>query len=56
MKFAVATSIYRKGLEGTGFFSTPFESNMEAFTPVFEDALAKDLLKNITKKSNKYFV
>ena len=56
LKFAVATSIYRKGLEGTGFFSTPFESNMEAFTPVFEDALAKDLLKNITKKSNKYFV
>ena len=56
IKFAVATSIYRKGLEGTGFFSTPFESNMEAFTPVFENALAKDLLKNITKKSNKYFV
>jgi len=56
IKFAVATSIYRKGLEGTGFFSTPFESNIEAFTPIFENALAKDLLKNLTKKSNKYFV
>ena len=54
VKFAVATSIYRKGLEGTGFFSTPFESNMEAFMPIFQDALAKDLNKNLNP--DKYFV
>ena len=54
VKFAIATSIYRKGLEGTGFFSTPLESNMEAFNPIFEDALAKDLTKNLNP--DKYFV
>lgn len=54
IKFAVATSIYRKGLEGTGFFSTPLESNMEAFTPIFQDALAKDLTENLNL--DKYFV
>ena len=54
VKFAVATSIYRKGLEGTGFFSTPFESNLEAFNPIFEDAIAKDLTENLN--IDKYFV
>tara|TARA_R110000851_G_scaffold178267_1_gene325168 strand:- start:123 stop:668 length:546 start_codon:yes stop_codon:yes gene_type:complete len=54
IKFAVATSIYRKGLQGTGFFSTPLESNMEAFTPIFQDALAKDLTENLN--IDKYFV
>ena len=54
IKFAIATSIYRKGLEGTGFFSTPFESNMEAFNSIFEDALAKDLTENLN--IDKYFV
>ena len=54
VKFAVATSIYRKGLQGTGFFSTPIESNMEAFNPIFEDALAKDLTENLNP--DKYFV
>jgi len=54
VKFAIATSIYRKGLEGTGFFSTPFESNMEAFNSIFEDALAKDLTENLN--IDKYFV
>ena len=54
VKYAVATSIYRKGLEGTGFFSTPFESNMEAFMPIFQNALAKDLNKNLN--IDKYFV
>ena len=54
VKFAVATAIYRQGLQGTGFFSTPFESNMEAFTPVFQDALAKDLTENLN--IDKYFV
>ena len=54
IKFAIATSIYRKGLEGTGFFSTPFESNLEAFTPIFQDAIAKDLTENLN--IDKYFV
>ena len=54
VKFAIATSIYRKGLEGTGFFSTPLKSNIEAFNPIFEDALAKDLTKNLNP--DKYFV
>ena len=54
VKFAVATAIYRQGLQGTGFFSTPFESNMEAFNPIFEDAIAKDLTENLN--IDKYFV
>ena len=54
VKFAIATSIYRKGLEGTGFFSTPLKSNIEAFNPIFEDALAKDLTENLN--IDKYFV
>ena len=54
IKFAIATSIYRKGLDGTGFFSTPYEQNMEAFMPIFQDALAKDLNKNLN--IDKYFV
>jgi hypothetical protein len=54
VKFAVATAIYRQGLQGTGFFSTPFESNMEAFNPIFEDALSKDLTENLN--IDKYFV
>ena len=54
VKFAVATAIYRQGLQGTGFFSTPYESNMEAFSSIFEDALAKDLTENLN--IDKYFV
>ena len=54
VKLAVATAIYRQGLQGTGFFSTPYEQNMEAFNPIFEDALAKDLTENLN--IDKYFV
>ena len=54
MKIAIATSIYKEGLKGTGFFSKPLLLNIIDMTDEVEKALAKDL-ENLMK-FDKYFV
>ena len=54
MKIAIATSIYKQGLKGTGFFSKPLLLNMIDMTDEVEKALVKDL-ENLLK-FDKYFV
>ena len=54
MKIAIATSIYKEGLKGTGFFSKPLLLNIIDMTDEVEKALAKDL-ENILK-FDEYFV
>tara|TARA_R100000808_G_C2146531_1_gene154462 strand:- start:1847 stop:2404 length:558 start_codon:yes stop_codon:yes gene_type:complete len=55
MKFAIATSIYRKGLEGTGFFSQTLFKNIQLSTKKLETALAKDIEDQI-ETTYQYFV
>tara|TARA_R100001443_G_scaffold117368_1_gene141758 strand:- start:13877 stop:14434 length:558 start_codon:yes stop_codon:yes gene_type:complete len=55
IKFAIATSIYKKGLDGTGFFSQTWYKNMELSRKNLETALAKDMEKQLNK-TDQYFV
>ena len=54
MKIAIASSIYKKGLKGTGFFSKPLLLNMIDMKDEVEKALVKDLESLL--KFDKYFV
>tara|TARA_R100001086_G_scaffold172993_1_gene94689 strand:+ start:281 stop:853 length:573 start_codon:yes stop_codon:yes gene_type:complete len=63
LKFAIAKSIYKKGLGqggqyktdvGKGFFSKPLEQNLPLMYQNLEGAIAKDIKENLTKEE--YFV
>ena len=54
IKFAMAISIHRQGLTGTGFFSKPLGQNLGRMYMNLEGAYAQDLKENLTKE--KYFV
>jgi len=54
LKIAIATAIYKQGLEGTGFFSKSLLMNMISMRDNVEKALAKDLENILDPK--KYFV
>ena len=54
MKIAIATSIYKEGLKGTGFFSKPLLLNIIDMQEEVEKALVKDL-ENLFDFDN-YFV
>jgi hypothetical protein len=54
IKFAMAISIHRQGLTGTGFFTKPLQQNIKQMTPELEKAYAKDLKENLLKQE--YFV
>ena len=54
MKIAIATSIYKEGLKGTGFFSKPLLLNIIDMKEEVEKALVKDL-ENLFDFDN-YFV
>lgn len=44
---AIALSVKKKGIKGTGFFSKSFESGIKKYENQFLDALNDDLLNNI---------
>lgn len=44
---AIALSVKKKGIKGTGFFSKSFETGVKKFEPQFLDAISRDLLNNI---------
>ena len=47
IKFAMAVSIHRQGLEGTGFFSEPLGQNIGKMYLNLEGAYAHDLANNL---------
>ena len=54
IKFAMAISIHRQGLTGTGFFTKPLQQNVKQMTSELGVAYAKDLKENLIKQE--YFV
>tara|TARA_B100000424_G_scaffold185830_1_gene144167 strand:+ start:1344 stop:1925 length:582 start_codon:yes stop_codon:yes gene_type:complete len=54
IKFAMAISIHRQGLTGTGFFTKPLQQNVKQMTSDLGVAYAKDLKENLIKQE--YFV
>ena len=54
IKFAMAISIHRQGLTGTGFFSKPLGQNLGRMYINLEGAYAQDIKENLTKQD--YFV
>ena len=54
IKFAMAISIHRQGLTGTGFFTKPLGRNLGIMYMDLEKAYAKDLKENLIKEE--YFV
>ena len=54
IKFAMAISIHRQGLTGTGFFTKPLGQNLGVMYMDLEKAYAKDLKENLIKQE--YFV
>ena len=55
LAYAVARSIYRKGIEATKFFSAPFNKRYRSFVHKYHVAIADDIADDIAKQLKKKF-
>ena len=49
-EYAIAKSIYQKGIEKTGFFSKPFDKRYKLTINLYHKSIAKDIANNIANQ------
>lgn len=49
-EYAIAKSIYQKGIERTGFFTKPFEKRFKATKKLYHQAIANDIASNFANQ------